>query len=260
MFVLVAVAARADEAVTVSLPSGPITIAKSDSEFQAHVFGGGQTFVLDSAYLPSIIDTYENSVLLMTSSGGTACPGEYTWVTLDATGLQTTPSFGTCSDLGELKMTDEGPMLVMPRMGTAGTAGYVLTADKTVTEIELGLAPSGIADIKDAASWAGEPAYSLLTAPEMEASLLEIMSWSELEAVRNASAISSDTMTADGAWFFAAGCMPHNCNEESAGVAISTNDGRVIVGHWTKDGRGELFGKPDTTLPNGMRALLASGY
>jgi hypothetical protein len=252
--------AHADEAVTVMTPSGPLVIAKVDSDLEAMIFGGNGSLRVNTAYMPDVLGTQEDSVLLRTSTGGTACPSLYVWVTLNDAGLRKTEEFGTCSDLGELQATAEGTMLVMPRMGTAGTAGYVLNADNTVTEIELGLAPSGIADVKDASAWAGEAAYSVLTAPEMEAALLEIMSWNDLEKVRNASAVSSDTMSQDGEWFFAGGCMPHMCNEISAGVAISANDGRVIAGYWSKDDRGELFGKPDTTLPNGMRELLASGY
>lgn len=257
---LAASTASADEAESVAVPLGAITITKTDGAYEATVFGGNQSFTIESAYMPSVIGTRNNSVLLFTTSGGTACPGEYTWVTLDQKGLRATEKFGTCSDLGELQDTADGPMLVMPRLAPAGTAGFVLNDDETITEVELGLAPSGVTDVKSAAAWTGKTAYDVLTAPEMEASLLELMSWSELEAVRNAAPISSNTLSDDGEWVFAAGCMPHNCNEASSGVAISKNDGRVIVGYWTLDARGQLYGKPDSTLPNGMRALLASGY
>lgn len=50
----------------------------------------------------SIVASYElgkNDVLLLENSGGTACPALYTFVTISAAGLRTTPEFGTCSEV-----------------------------------------------------------------------------------------------------------------------------------------------------------------
>lgn len=50
----------------------------------------------------SIVANYElgkNNVLLVQNTGGTACPAQYTFVTINATGVRATPEFGTCSDI-----------------------------------------------------------------------------------------------------------------------------------------------------------------
>ena len=50
----------------------------------------------------SIVANYElgkNDVLLVQNTGGTACPAQYTFVTINAAGVRATPEFGTCSDI-----------------------------------------------------------------------------------------------------------------------------------------------------------------
>jgi len=55
-----------------------------------------------------------SDVVLVTDSGGTACPALYYFVTVTKSGAQVTPSFGTCSDLIKIKRTDESISVSMP--------------------------------------------------------------------------------------------------------------------------------------------------
>jgi hypothetical protein len=254
---MLATPAFADGTATIDLPAGSVEISHSSMDFTATLTAAGQSLNFESAYLPDIIGISDNSVLIFLSTGGTGCPGTYAWVTREAGGLRATEPFGTCSDIGELQQAPDGPMLVMPRLGTTGTAGYTLLSDGRIMETELGLKSAGVSDPTDADAWIGMAAYDVFSAAEMEPVLLSIMSWEQLEEVRNSSVISGETMTAEGDWIAAGGCRPHMCNEERSGIAISRKTGTPIVAHWSKDIGGTLYGTPDTAVPNRIRSLLA---
>ena len=251
--VLVAGSAFAAENRTIELPAGDIEVALDRSNFEAVISDGQTRIRLDSAYPPDLVEIHENSALLFMATGGNACAGFFSWVTLDADGLRATEPFGTCAGGGPIEMTDEGPMLVLAA-GGGDQMGYVFDGS-AVREVQLGLENAGIADPTDAGAWADKRAYEVLTAAEMEPILLEIMSWEDLETARFSSGVSVEGMTQDGDWFAATGCRPHACASETAGVAISMKDGRVIVAHWN-EGKGQVFGEPDSPLPNKFRALL----
>lgn len=242
---------------TVELPAGNIEVVLDRSNFEAVISDGETRIRLDSFYFPDLVETYENSALLFMATGGNACAGFFSWVTLDADGLRATEPFGTCAEGGPIEMTDEGPMLVLAS-GGGDEMGYVFDG-ATVREVQLGLKHAGVSDPTDASAWADKRAYEVLTAAEMEPILLEIMSWEDLKTARFSSGVSSEGMTLDGDWYAATGCRPHACNSETAGVAVSTQDGRVIVAHWN-EGKGEVFGEPDSPLPNKFRALLKGQF
>ncbi|MBL3705848.1 hypothetical protein GI582_24400 [Sulfitobacter sp. BDSS02] len=244
--------AFAQNTETVDLPAGQITLQQDGLE--TRVSGGSQQLVLEAAYLPDVYATWRNSVLLFAVMGGTACPGLFHWVTLDAAGLRSTESFGTCSDLGEVEQTDAGPMLKLPR-GDGGYSGFLFNGT-TVIEQELGLASAGVSQPSNASAWKGYTAYKVLTSAEMEPVLLTIMDWNTLDDVRWASSVSNDSMTRDGDWFAAVGCQPHLCSEVASGVAISARDGRVITAFWRRGEGGVIYGQPDSALPNKLRELL----
>lgn len=241
----------------ISMPEGDIAVDFDSDTFTATLVSGTQSVHMESAYLPSEYGRWGNSVLLFMPTGGSACPGMFAWVTLDDKGLRKSEAFGTCSDIVQLQDHQDGVSVEMPRLGSAGSSGFVFDGE-TVREIELGLASAGVADPTDAAAWEGKPAYEVITSAELEPALLAIMSWETLERVRHATAIHSDDedMARDGDWFAAVGCMPHNCGGERAGIAISTVDGSVIAAHWTEEAGGTVFGTPPTALPGRLRSLL----
>ncbi|MET3600259.1 hypothetical protein [Martelella mangrovi] len=249
--------AFADDSRTVELPAGAIEIDLDRSNFEAIISDGETRVRLDSAYLPDVVETYGDSALLFMATGGNACAGFFSWVTLDEEGLRATEPFGTCAGGGPIEMTDEGPMLVLAA-GGGDEMGYVFDG-AAVREVQLGLKEAGVSDPTDAAAWADKPAYEVLTSAEMEPFLLEIMSWEDLKTVRFSSAVASEGMTPDGDWYAATGCRPHACNMETAGVAVSTKDGRVIAAHW-EEGEGEIFGEPDSALPNKFRTILKGQF
>lgn len=239
----------------IDLPRGRIVVTHTD--YSAYFSAGPQQVVFDADRMPDLITTWGESALVFLASGGNACPGLFAWLTLDPAGLHATEAFGTCAEHAELQMTARGPMAVMPRHD-GGKAGYVFDG-RTVEEVALGLDRSGIATPSVAAAWAGRSAFEVLTSAEMEPALLAIMPWQELQEARVSSSLTSEGMVRDGEWFVAAGCQPHLCNENAAGVALSTRDGRPIVALWERGRGGQIFGTPDSPLPNRFRTLLANG-
>ncbi len=66
-------------------------------------------------------------------SGGTACPAQYRFIFAESDGqISISESFGTCSDLPELRITPENAIVVFPNMNGNGTTRYRLQGDEVV--------------------------------------------------------------------------------------------------------------------------------
>lgn len=247
-----AVPVLADQ-VVLELPKGQVVFTLED--YQASFVAGDRELVFDSGYMPKTYEVWKNSALVFFATGGSACAGDFAWITLDEKGLRATETFGTCSDLPTIEKADDKVTVSMSRLD-GGTAGYLFDGEELV-EIELGLQSAGVAEPGRAEAWAGRAAYDVLTSAEMEPVLLGLLSWEELEDFRISSAISSDVMERDGDWYVATGCRPHACDEERAGIALSTKDGRPVLAYWRKAQGGSVIGEPNSALPNKLRRLLS---
>lgn len=70
---------------------------------------------------------------LETLSGGTACPAQYRFIFAESDGqISITDSFGTCSDLPELRISPENVIVVFPNMNGNGTTSYRLQGEEVV--------------------------------------------------------------------------------------------------------------------------------
>lgn len=70
---------------------------------------------------------------LETLSGGTACPALYRFIFAESDGqVSITDSFGTCSDLPELRVSPENVIVVFPNMNGSGTTSYLLQGEDVV--------------------------------------------------------------------------------------------------------------------------------
>ena len=70
---------------------------------------------------------------LETLSGGTACPALYRFICAESDGqFSITDSFGTCSDLPELRISPENVVVVFPNMNGSGTTSYRLQGEDVV--------------------------------------------------------------------------------------------------------------------------------
>lgn len=66
-------------------------------------------------------------------SGGTACPAMYRFIFAESDGqISITDSFGTCSDLPELRVSPESVMVVFPNMSGQGSTSYRLQGEDVV--------------------------------------------------------------------------------------------------------------------------------
>ena len=248
-------AVLAAETGQIQFDRGPLELRMAD--FESILEFEGQQIRLETAYLPEEQARWKNSVLVDLHTGGTMCPGTFAWITIDDNGLSTTGSFGTCSDLMQIEAQDDRQILIsMPRLNGSGASGFVFDG-KTVQEVELGLKSAGVADPKNAASWAGKSAGEVVASAEMEPILLQMVDWETLEFIRASSVIGGDVMEEDGAWYAATGCMAHQCNAFRAGVAVSKADGSVLLATWSAEAGGKIFGTPGAALPNRLRSLLA---
>lgn len=70
---------------------------------------------------------------LETLSGGTACPAMYRFIFVESDGqVSITDSFGTCSDLPELRVSPESGSVVFPNMNGSGTTSYQIRGENVV--------------------------------------------------------------------------------------------------------------------------------
>ncbi len=66
-------------------------------------------------------------------SGGTACPAQYRFIFAESDGqVSITDSFGTCSDLPELRVSPGNVMVIFPNMDGNGTTSYQLQEEDVV--------------------------------------------------------------------------------------------------------------------------------
>ncbi|MDR1642244.1 MAG: hypothetical protein LBT59_21340 [Clostridiales bacterium] len=67
------------------------------------------------------------------SSGGTACPALYRFIFAASDGhVSISDSFGTCSDLPELRISPEKMIVVIPNMDGAGASRYRIQNKKVI--------------------------------------------------------------------------------------------------------------------------------
>lgn len=70
---------------------------------------------------------------LETLSGGTACPAMYRFIFVESDGqFSITDSFGTCSDLPELRVLPESGSVVFPNINGSGTTTYQIRGENVV--------------------------------------------------------------------------------------------------------------------------------
>jgi hypothetical protein len=70
------------------------------------------------------------------SNSGTACPALYRFIFTGSDGqVSISDSFGTCSDLPELRVSPENVIVVFPNMNGSGTTSYRLQR-KDVVEMK----------------------------------------------------------------------------------------------------------------------------
>ena len=66
-------------------------------------------------------------------SGGTACPALYRFIFAESDGqISITDSFGTCSELPELRVSPEKVIVIFPNMNGQGTTSYRLEGEEVV--------------------------------------------------------------------------------------------------------------------------------
>lgn len=241
--------AIARDPMRIELPAGEVEIRVDEAEgFGIIVSAPGQPDLpVESAYLPEVIASHADSVLLQLSSGGNACPAEYAWLTYDAAGLRATPAFGTCSEGVEMVETGGYPAATMPPIGEeTGWSRYDFDG-QTVTRSDLGQKASGISPATPAA-WEGHSAYDLVVASEIHPRLAAIMGEEDIGLLSAALQLTSDTQNlhptgvpsggahSAGDWLVGSGCRPSLCDVEAAAVGLNLTDGRIVA---------VLFGLPE---------------
>ena len=141
-FFLLPVSAMAldnDEELRLNLPHGEVIIGINQVEGEGLVIhaGGNKELLMDSAYMPEVMTTYENSVLLQLAMGGNACPATYVWLTYDGKDLRSSKEFGTCLESGEVKKTDGFPAFIMDDGDSASQQIRYDYDGKTIKETKL---------------------------------------------------------------------------------------------------------------------------
>ncbi|QDG93762.1 hypothetical protein NIBR502774_14245 (plasmid) [Rhizobium sp. NIBRBAC000502774] len=117
-----------DEKLVLSLPAGPVEITMDQATGTELIVSAGRDkqVKIDSAYMPRLLKTYRDSLLLELNTGGNACPILFGWVTFDAKGLRASEDFGTCAEDANYEETEKGPVVSMDDLHNPGhTASYL---------------------------------------------------------------------------------------------------------------------------------------
>lgn len=85
-----------------------------------------EVFVPSAAYVVRTFKLSGSDVILVNQAAGNTCPGQYTYVTVDATSVKVSPTFGTCNgDIVEPVQIDESIAFSMKKLGGKGTSRYI---------------------------------------------------------------------------------------------------------------------------------------
>ena len=116
-----------------------VTISGNPHEEQVFVNGGRTYDNADGDRALNIKAQFETDCgdtlvfFLETLSGGTACPAQYRFIFAESDGqIAVTDSFGTCSDLPELRVSPENVLVIFPNMNGNGTTSYQLQGEEVV--------------------------------------------------------------------------------------------------------------------------------
>ena len=82
--------------------------------------------VFSEAYVLSTHKLESADVVLISQAAGTACPGQFVFVTVSAEGAKATPVFGTCYD-DDVKAIQTGETIAfsMKKLGGKGSSRYI---------------------------------------------------------------------------------------------------------------------------------------
>lgn len=124
---LLALASQAmADPVTINTRFGPLKNNSEDTiEFKGKVVVPEIT-VPSTAYVVGTYKLASGDVVLVQQPAGNACPGQYNFISVDATGAKASPTFGTCYD-DEIKPTQVGDTIAfsMKKRGGKGSVRYI---------------------------------------------------------------------------------------------------------------------------------------
>lgn len=82
--------------------------------------------VPSSAYVVNTYRLASSDVVLISQAAGNACPGQYVYVTVDATSAKVSPTFGTCyDDAIEPVLAGESIAFAMKKVKGKGSVRYI---------------------------------------------------------------------------------------------------------------------------------------
>lgn len=127
----VAAAISLGAAAQVSIPTryGALTTNKDDAlSFKGRVLAPEVT-VPSSAYVIQTFAMQDSDVLLISQAGGSACPGQFTFVTLTSSVASVSPTFGTChDDVSEPILQGQVISFTQPKVKGKGLVKFTYTA------------------------------------------------------------------------------------------------------------------------------------
>lgn len=167
-------------------------------------------------------------------SGGNGCFATYMILRIGADGIHRTPLVGHCGGIQALRLS--GGVFTLEQGSPKLTVDkLVITFDGVnLTETEIAAAaPPAVSSLRggdDALRWVGTHPSDLVRDPEEQARFLQIMTWPELDALKNHISVANKVVRR-GDWVLGAGCFPHACNVQNGfwGIRISTGDAVAVI-------------------------------
>ncbi len=220
---------------------------------------GRRRIPLEGAAYASIERKLGDLLLVSTASGGNACPMTFVWVHAVPGAIRMTDDFGTCSEYFEVGHDSERVWVTQPTIdGTDRWFRFVYDGKHPVMREEIARFEPNDAP-RPPEAWIGHSPNELLTSQALYPRLVSLLGEAELELAQRYSVVSSVTgMEFDGRWIAGSGCMPHNCADAGAAVAIDASGARILIAIHDEDGV-RLYGDPGGRMPEAVLEVLRRG-
>lgn len=234
--------------------SGPMRLVTTD-DYKVEIHIAGQVFAHPEASRAYVFEQSGDAFLIFLSSGGNACPGFFVWLDSKKDGVFETETFGTCSDLYELKVEGENRIVTISSMAPGeGDHEYLWDYEGRLIETILGLKPSDTPPGADPSGWLGRHPAELLDSADWAELLLNVLTPDELDALREAMTMSSGFEEQEG-WIAAYGW--DKLSDAIGAIAIQPA-GELLVALGAVGQEGQLWGVTDHDYPEAIRQVMVA--
>lgn len=253
ILVFLSAPALAQEATT---SAGPVEILRPDDGRASLRIGGKPVALPGRPWSLHIVEQRGDNLLVALQDAEDGwCRSLFAWVEATPGALSASDMFGSCAWPDEISEAPGGGLRVVMASETpgGGLIAFDWAGGKAVSEVALGLAPSGQAPGDGPDFWLDRYPYDLATAADYQDRLTSLIGAENMQALWTNTSLGTP-FEAAGDWVVGEGCEKYACPDEAAAIALSP-DGALVVA-LRRGGNTAVFGETPAR-PGALTGFLA---